>query len=144
VPVAGPLQLAASEALAQNGALVLRDGTLDLQQELVVRIVGDRVLQEGDLAAGAAELLQEQDLVGEFAREAVGGQHGNHADGSVAHGIAQRVEAGPVEAAAAVSLVAEDVLVGEDMATGGGPGAPGGELAVDGGVALLALRETRA
>jgi hypothetical protein len=81
------------------------------------------VLQEGHLAAGAAELLQQQDLVGVLARKAVGGQHGDDADGAVAHGVAQRVQAGPVEPAAAVTLVAEDVLIGEGVSTGGCPGA---------------------
>jgi len=139
MPVAGPLQLAAPEALAQDGALVLRDGPLDLQQELIVRIIGDGVLQEDDLTSGAAELLQKQHLVGIFAGEAIGGQHGNCGDDPVAHGVAQRVEPGSVETAAAVSLVAEDVLIGEDMLTTSGPGAQGGKLAVDGCVALLAL-----
>jgi hypothetical protein len=139
MPVAGALQLAATEALAEDGALVFGDGALDLQQELVVRVVRDRVLQEHHLAAGATELLQEQDLVGVFARQPVGGQHGDDPDGAVADGVAQRVQAGAVEAAAAVALVAEDVLVGEGMVVVDGPGAQGGELAVDGLKTLLAL-----
>ena len=133
------LQLAAAEALAEDGALVFGDGALDLQQELVAGVVRDRALQEHHLGAGAAELLQEQDLVGVPARQAVGGQRGDDPDGAVAHGVAQRVEAGSVEPAAAVTLVAEHVLVGEGVAVGGGPGAQGGELAVDGLLALLAL-----
>jgi hypothetical protein len=86
------------------------------------------VLQEHHLAAGATELLQEQDLVGVLARQPVGGQHGDDPDGAVA----QRVQAGAVEARAAVALVAEDVLLGEGVAVVGGPGAQGGKLAVDG------------
>jgi hypothetical protein len=88
VAVARLLQLAAAEALAEDGALVFGDGALDLQQELVVRVVRDRVLQEHHLGAGAAELLQEQDLVGVLARQPVGGQHGDDPDGAVAHGVA--------------------------------------------------------
>jgi hypothetical protein len=60
--VAGALELAAAGALAEDGTFAVGDGTLDLQQELVVRVVRDRVLQEHHLDAGATELLQEQDL----------------------------------------------------------------------------------
>ena len=70
--IARLLQLAAAKALAQHGALVLGDGTLDLQQQLVVRVIGDRMLQEGDLTAGTAELLKQQDLVGIAPRQAIG------------------------------------------------------------------------
>ena len=139
VAIACPLQLAAAEALAEDGALVFSDGTLDLQQKLIVGVVRDRVLQERHLDARAVELLQQQDLIGVSARQPVGGQHGDDPDGAVVHGVAQRVEAGPVEPAAAVALVTEDVLVGHDMAARGRPGAQGGKLAVDGLIAFLAL-----
>ena len=59
--------------------------------------------------------LQEQDLVGVFACQTIRCQHRHLLDGAVAHGVAQRVEAGPVEPAAAVAFVAEDVLRGYDM-----------------------------
>jgi hypothetical protein len=52
------LQLAGSETTAEDSALVFSDGALDLQQDLAVRIVQDRVLQEYNLDAGAAELLK--------------------------------------------------------------------------------------
>ena len=71
VAIARPLQLAATEAFAQDGALVFCDRALDLQQKLVVGVVRDRVLQEHDFAAGATELLQEQDLVGVFAGQTI-------------------------------------------------------------------------
>jgi len=139
VAVVRLLQLATAEALAENGPLVFGDGALDLQQELVIRVVRDRVLQEHDLNACAAELFQEQDLVGVFAREAIGGQHGDGSDDTVAHGVPERVEAGPVEPAAAVALVAEDEVVADLVPSRSCPVAQGGELAVDGLEALLAL-----
>jgi hypothetical protein len=52
---------------------------------------------------------------------------------------AQRVQAGPVEARAAVALVAEHVPVAQLVTLRLGPGAQGAELAVDGLLALLAL-----
>ena len=91
------LQLAASKALAQNGALILGDSALDLQQELVVGIIRDRVVEEHHLAAGPAELLEQQNLIGVLACQAVGAQDRDDADGTVAHRIAQSVEAGTVE-----------------------------------------------
>ena len=97
------------------------------------------MLQKSHLATGAAEFLQKQDLVGVFACQAIRGQHGDDADDSVAHGIAQCVEAGSVEAAAAISLVAEDMLVGDGVILGGRPGSQRRDLAVDGLVALLAF-----
>ncbi len=139
VSIAGLLQLAAAETLAQDGALVFGDGTLDLQQQLVVRIVRDRVLQECHPAAGAAEFLEQQDLIGIAPRKPVGAQYDDVLDGSVADGVTQSVETRPVEPCAAVSLVAEDMLLGELVVAGGDPGAQGGELAVDGLETFLAL-----
>jgi len=138
VAVAGPLQLAAAEALAEDGALVLGDGALDLQQELVVRVVRDRMVQERHRAAGATELLEQQHLVGVAPGQAVWAQHRDELDGAVAHRVAQGVEAGPVEPVAAVAF-AEDVFLNEVVPSGRRPGAQGGELAVDGRLAFLAL-----
>jgi hypothetical protein len=139
VALARLLQLAAAEALTEHGALVLGDRALDLQQELVVRVVRNRALQEHDLDAGAAELLEQQDLVGVLAREAVGAEHRHDIDRAVVGGVAQGVETGPVEVGAAVALVAEDVLGDEGVPLLAGPGAQGGELAVDGLLAFLAF-----
>src|SRR3954452_1755389 len=139
LPGAGLLQLAAAEPLAQQRALVLGDGALDLRQELVAGVVGDGAAEERDRAAGAAELLQEQDLVGVLAGQAVGREDAHDLDLAVAHGVAQRVQAGPVEARAAVALVAEHGPVAQLVALGLGPGGQGAELAVDGLLALLAL-----
>jgi hypothetical protein len=139
LPGAGLLQLAAAEPLAQQRALVLGDRPLDLQQELVAGVVGDGAVEEPDGATGAAELLQEQDLVGVAPRQAIGGEHGEDLDFAVAHGIAQGVEPRAVETGAAVALVPEHVAVVQVMTLRHGPGAQGGELAVDGLLALLAL-----
>src|SRR5262249_51999085 len=47
LPGAGLLELAAAEALAQDGALVLGDGALDLEQQLLLGVIGDGALDEG-------------------------------------------------------------------------------------------------
>jgi hypothetical protein len=61
---AGLLELAAAESLGEDGPLVLGDRPLDLEQELVVRVVGDGPLDELDGAGGPAELFEQEDLVG--------------------------------------------------------------------------------
>ena len=78
-------------------------------------------------------------MIGVFARQAVRCQHRDLLDGAVAHGVAQGIEAGSIEPAAAVAFVAEDVLRGYGMPSRDGPGLQGGELASDGLPALLAL-----
>nr|WP_254453742.1 hypothetical protein [Siccirubricoccus sp. G192] len=139
VALSGLLQFAAAEPLTHHGALVFRDGALDLQEQLVVRVIRDRVLQERHLAAGLAELLEQQHLVRVSPREAVGAQHRDVLDGAVAGRVAQGIKAGPVKARAAVSLVAEDVRLVEFVAPADRPGPQGCELAADGLLALLPL-----
>jgi hypothetical protein len=96
-------------------------------------------VEEGDLDAGAAELLEQQHLVGVAARQAVGREHRDDLDGGVAHRVAQAVEARAIEPRAAVAVVAEDVRLGQRVAFGLRPAPQAGELAVDGLLAFLAL-----
>ncbi|CAA9266379.1 MAG: hypothetical protein AVDCRST_MAG27-2839 [uncultured Craurococcus sp.] len=140
VALARLLQLATPEPLAQQRPLVLGDGALDLQQELVAGGVGERVVEEDDLAALAAELLQQQHLVGVLAGEAVRAEHGDDVDGRVLDRVAQAVEPRAVQAGAAVALIGEDVLGQQLMAVGLGPLPQRGQLAGDGLLAPLALR----
>src|SRR5512134_2311283 len=119
--------------------LVLRDRALDLQEKLVAGIVGDAVVEEYNRTAGPAKLLQDQRLIGVFAGEAIGAEHGDDIDLGIANAVAQGIEPGPVEPGATVPLVAEDMLGHELMAGLLRPGAQGGELAVDGLLAFLAL-----
>ena len=140
-PVAGPglLELAAAEPLGEDGPLVLGDRPLDLEQELVVRVVGDRPLDELDVAGGLAELLQQEDLVGVAAGQPVGAVDAEDVELALAGGVAEAVEGGAVEPRAGVALVDVDVIVFEFVAVGGGPAAQGVELAVDGLVTPLLL-----
>src|SRR3954471_5721817 len=139
VAVPGLLELAAAEALGEYRALVLGNGTLNLQQQLVARVLGDGTVEEGDLDAGPTELLEQQDLVGVAARQAVGREHRDDLDGGVAPRIAQAVEARAIEPRAAIALVAEDVRLGQRVTFGLRPTPQDGELAIDGLLAFLAL-----
>src|SRR3954453_6485114 len=133
------LQLAAAEALAQERALVLGDSALDLQEELVAGIVGNAVVEKRHLAAGAAKLFQDQHLIGVSTGQPIRAEHRDDVDLGIADGVAQRVESGPVEPCAAVTLVLEDMRGLELMPGLSRPGAQGRELAVDRLLALLAL-----
>ena len=123
-PARAFLELAAAETLAQQRALLFGNRALDLKQELVAGIVGDGVVEERHLAAGAAELLQDQRLIGIFAREPVRAEHRDNVNLGVADGVAQGVEPGAVEPGAAVALVAEGMLCLERVAGLLRPGAP--------------------
>jgi hypothetical protein len=86
---------AAARALGDERALVLGHRPADLQQQTVLRIVGERPVGELDLTAVALQLLREQDLVDVIPRQPVGfgdedaielGQRGE---------VAEPIEAGP-------------------------------------------------
>src|SRR5918993_5274744 len=100
-------------------------------------VIRDWMLQECHLAAGAAELFEQQDLVGVTPRQAIRAQHRDELDGAVTDRVAQGVEAGPIEAGAAVALVAEDVLLRKLVSLSPDPVPKGGELAADGLLAFL-------
>src|SRR3954465_1379427 len=67
----GFLELATPESIRQDGPLILGDRSLDLQQQLVVRVVRNRMMKEDNLAASTPELLEKQDLVGMLASQAI-------------------------------------------------------------------------
>lgn len=96
-------------------------------------------MQEHHLAAGTPELLQEQNLVGVFAGEAVRGEYGHDVDGAVADGVPERVQRGAVQAGTAVTIIAEHAGLGERVILLGSPAPQDGNLAGDGLLALLAL-----
>jgi hypothetical protein len=139
MPITRLLQLAAAKPLTQHGALIFGDGALDLQQQLVIWVIGNRMLQECHLAASTAELLKQQDLVSIAPRQTIRAQHHDELDGTVTDHVAQGVEAGSIEPRAAVALVAEDVLLRKLVSFSPDPAPQSGELAVDGLLALLAL-----
>jgi hypothetical protein len=109
--VASLLKLAAPEPFGQHGTLILGNGSLNLQQQLIIRVVGDGMVQEDHLASDAAELLQQQDLIGVFAGQTVRAEHRNYVDGGITDRIAQPIQTGPVQTGSAVTLVSEDMCV---------------------------------
>ena len=106
---------------------------------VVAGIVGDSVVEEGHLAAGAAKLLEDQGLIGILARKAVRAEHGDDIDLGVTDGVAKSIKPGPVEPGTAVALVAEGMFGPQFMTGFLCPGPQGRDLAVDGLLALLPL-----
>jgi hypothetical protein len=104
---------------------------------LILGIVGDRAVEEDDLAAGLAELLQEQDLVGVLAGQPVGVEDGDDVEAPASCGVPESVKAGPVEAGAGVTLVGVDAVIGEVMSVRRRPGSEDVNLAVDRLLAFL-------
>ena len=104
---------AAPRALGDQGPLVLGDGPADLEQELVVRVLGHRAVEELDAAALGLQLLEQEDLVDVVAGQPVGVGQEDRVEGGHGRRVAEAVEAGPLERGAAVAVVTEDVRLGE-------------------------------
>jgi len=139
LPSPGLLQLAAAEPLGGDGPLVLGDGPLDLEQELIVRVVGEGSVDELDVAGSLAELLQQEDLVGVAAGQPVGAVDAEDVELALAGGVAEAVERRTIEPRARVALVNVDMIVFQFVAVGGRPAAQGVELAVHGLLTPLLL-----
>ncbi len=135
----GLLQLAAPEAFAQQSPLVLGNRALNLEQELVIGIIRQRVLGKDHLAADPAQFFQEQHLVGVLTGQAVRAEHGHDLECAFAGTIAQPIQAGTVQPGAAVALVHEDVFVGQFVTLRLGPSFEQCQLAFYGLLPLLAL-----
>jgi hypothetical protein len=92
-------------ALQDAGALVLGNDALNLKQEIVFGCPTDRAIEEHDLHAGPAELLNEQHLVGVAPRQPVGRVHVNPVHLAGRYGVAQALQRGAHECGAAAALV---------------------------------------
>jgi hypothetical protein len=103
----GRVQLPAPRPLQDLGALVLGDDALDLQQQIVLRPLAQRAVQEHQLDAAMLQLVHEQRLVGIAPRQAVGRMHVQAIDGPRRGLVAQPLQGGAHQGAAAVALVEE-------------------------------------
>jgi hypothetical protein len=137
--VARLLKLAATEPLGQNSSLILGDGALNLQQQLVVWVIRDGMVQERNFAASAAELLQKQHLIGVFAGKAVRAEDGHDVEIGIADGVAQRIQRRTIQPRAAVTLIAEDVPFSQGVPLRAYPVSQGSDLALNGLLSLLTL-----
>ena len=107
------VQPAAAGPLRDERALVLGHGPADLQEQLILRIVGQRPVGELDLTAVALQLLHQQHLVDVVAGQPLGVGNQDAVELGQRGEVAELVEAGSPERRAGVTVVAEDVLVGQ-------------------------------
>src|SRR4051812_49613229 len=96
-------------ALQDLGALVLSNDTLDLKQQVVLGGAADRTVEEDDLCAGPAQLLNQEHLMGIAAGEAVRSMHINASQLSCRSGIPQALQSRAKQDGSAVALVDIDV-----------------------------------
>jgi len=102
---------AAPHPLGDQRALVLRDRAADLQQQLVVRVVAHRPVQELHVAAVAGQLLDQQHLMDVVTRQPVRRGHQHDINIGQRRMISQPVQPRPAQAGAAIPVIAVNVLV---------------------------------
>src|SRR5262245_32886333 len=134
------LQAPPAKALLDQCPFVLGHCSLDLQEQLIIRIVREGVLQKDHFTADAAELFEQQDLVGILAGEPVGTPDGHQGKGPLVRRVAQPVERGTIQASSTPSLITVNVVRVYLMALLGDPGAKGTELTGDSLLPFLAPR----
>jgi len=111
----GAKQLAAPVPFSDLRAFVFGDDALDLGEQPGLRVVIDGWgVGEPHRHAVAGEFVEHDDLVGVDAGEPVGRQAPHEVDQPGLGGVAQGVQAGPIQPGAGVPIVAElgDQLVG--------------------------------
>jgi hypothetical protein len=111
---------------------------LDLQEQLIIGIVRERVLEKDHLTAHTAELFEQQDLVGILASESVGTPDGHYSERPFVRRIAEPVERRAIQTGSAPPFITVDVVRVYFMALLCDPGAQGTELTGDSLLAFLA------
>lgn len=123
---------------------MLRHRTSALQQEVVLRILPHGPVQELDPAPEPLQLLQEHHQMDVVARQTIGIGDQHPTDAARPHGIAQPVQAGPVQRRPAAPVIPEDGLACQLLALPAEVGAQAPELLLDGlGLRLARAVETR-
>jgi hypothetical protein len=113
------LALSASpHALGDQRSLILGDRPADLEQELVVRVLGHRPVEEHDATAMLLQLLEEEHLMDIIPRQPIRISDEDLVERGHGRPIAEPVQAGALERGAAVAVVTEDVLLEQRPAVG--------------------------
>ena len=138
--LAGGEQAPPAGPFLDQGAFILGEHALHLEQHLLFRAGVEGVVEEDHLAARAPELFKQNGLVGEVTGQAIRrtDQHGGA--GALADPVAQPIQGRPVQAGSAEAIVHEDEILGQPQIALGRPSMQGVQLAVDGLVLLLPVR----
>ena len=125
------MQPAAAGPLGDQRPFILGDGPTDLEQKLVVWVLGHRPVEELDAAAVPLQLLEEENLVDVVAGQPVGVGDEDAVVPGQGGLVPQPVQAGPPQGCAGVAVVPEDVLLRDLPTPAGGQLPQPIELLVD-------------
>jgi len=103
----------AAGALGDERALVLGNGSANLQEQLIRGIIGNWPVDKFDATAMALEFLHQQHLMNVVASETIGIGDEDVIELSERSEIAELVESGSSEGGSGVAIVAEDAILGE-------------------------------
>jgi hypothetical protein len=92
-------------ALKNLGAFIFGDYTLNLEQEIILRRIADRPVQEHDFHASTPKLVDQQHLVGVTSSQAIGGMDIQTLNLAARGRIAKSFESGAHKNGAAVAFV---------------------------------------
>jgi len=120
-------------------SFVLGDDALNLQQQVILRRVADRAVQEYDLGPAAAKLIDQHDLVDVASGQTVRRVHIDALDMSAGHRIPQLLQRQPLKSRAAAAVIHVAVIRLELVAVGGDPLLQCRDLAIDRVIARLPL-----
>src|SRR5918911_2064142 len=101
---------ATAHPLGDQAALVFGHRTTDLQQELIVRILAHRPVEEFHLTACGRDLFPQEHLMHVVARQPIRGRNQDAIQLAERRPVPQPLQPGLLEARPAVSIIAEDVL----------------------------------
>jgi hypothetical protein len=96
--------------LGNEDTLIFRDGTTNLQQQLIMRILTHRTVQKFHRATGTFQFLDEDHLVNVVPRESIRAGDHHAVQYSPPRSIPELVQPGPIQARSTVTIVSEDVL----------------------------------
>src|SRR3982751_1863892 len=105
--IARRVQLPAAAPLEDLGAFIFGDHPLHLEQQLLLRLLSDRVVEEDDLDATALELLDDEDLISIFASQSIGRVDVEAIDQAGGRLIAEAFQGGSDQHGSAVPLIDE-------------------------------------
>jgi hypothetical protein len=101
----------ATHPVGNQDAFILCNRASDLQNQLVMRVLADRAIQEFDLTTIFFPFFQQQHLVNIVPRQTIRCRYHNTVDLSGSDSVSQVIQTRPVEACATVAIISKDVLL---------------------------------
>lgn len=105
----------APHAFGNQGAFIFGHGPPDVQQEMGLRVLAQRLIEELDAASPLRELFQQHHLIDIIARQAVRTCDHHPVNRGLFDAVPQAVEPRSVQRGATISIVAENILCPEGL-----------------------------